>query len=330
MLRLATNESPYGPFPAARRGDRGRRVDDRALPRAGRRARRPARRAARPRAGADRARQRGRRASSGTSRRRSRDRATRSSPPGRRSRRTSATRRSPARRRCSRRCAADGAVDLDALRAALTPSTRLVWVCTPNNPTGASVGREELAAFLDAVPEDVLVVVDEAYCEFAAGPDHPDAIAEHVRTRPNVGSLRTFSKMHGLAGPADRLVRRARLGGRAAASRPATTTTSRTRRSPPRWPASTTRPRSPAAARATAPTGHGWRPGSTRSASPTSRRTRTSSAPSSTTRRRSRPTSRATGSSSARSTTRTDPDLLRITVGEPAAVDAVLEALRTR
>ena len=94
----------------------------------------------------------------------------------------------------------DGAVDLDALRAALTPSTRLVWVCTPNNPTGASVGREELAAFLDAVPEDVLVVVDEAYWEFAAGPDHPDAIAEHVRTRPNVGSLRTFSKMHGLAG----------------------------------------------------------------------------------------------------------------------------------
>ena len=94
----------------------------------------------------------------------------------------------------------DGAVDLDALRAAITPSTRLVWVCTPNNPTGASVGREELAAFLDAVPEDVLVVVDEAYWEFAAGPDHPDAIAEHVRTRPNVGSLRTFSKMHGLAG----------------------------------------------------------------------------------------------------------------------------------
>ena len=94
----------------------------------------------------------------------------------------------------------DGSVDLDTLRAAITPRTRLVWVCTPNNPTGASVGREELTAFLDAVPEDVLVVVDEAYWEFAAGPDHPDAIAEHVRTRPNVGSLRTFSKMYGLAG----------------------------------------------------------------------------------------------------------------------------------
>jgi histidinol-phosphate aminotransferase len=94
----------------------------------------------------------------------------------------------------------DGAVDLGALLDAITPRTRLVWVCTPNNPTGASVGRAELAAFLDAVPEHPLVVIDEAYWEFAAGPDHPDAIAEHVRTRPNVGSLRTFSKMYGLAG----------------------------------------------------------------------------------------------------------------------------------
>ncbi len=95
---------------------------------------------------------------------------------------------------------ADGSVDLDATAAAITARTRLIWVCTPNNPTGASVGREELAAFLDAVPEGPLVVVDEAYWEFAAGPGHPDAIAEHVRSRPNVGSLRTFSKMYGLAG----------------------------------------------------------------------------------------------------------------------------------
>jgi histidinol-phosphate aminotransferase len=94
----------------------------------------------------------------------------------------------------------DGAVDLDGLAAAITPRTRLVWVCSPNNPTGASVGREELATFLDGVPEDVLVVVDEAYHEFAEGPGHHDAIAEHVRTRPNVGSLRTFSKLYGLAG----------------------------------------------------------------------------------------------------------------------------------
>lgn len=94
----------------------------------------------------------------------------------------------------------DGAVDLDALLAAITPRTRLVWVCTPNNPTGGSITRSELAAFLDAVPEHPLVMIDEAYWEFAAGPEHADAIAEHVRTRANVGSLRTFSKMYGLAG----------------------------------------------------------------------------------------------------------------------------------
>jgi histidinol-phosphate aminotransferase len=94
----------------------------------------------------------------------------------------------------------DGAVDLHALQAAITPRTRLVWVCTPNNPTGATVDRAQLAAFLDAVPEQVLVVVDEAYHEFIEGPGAIDAIAEHVRARPNVGSLRTFSKMYGLAG----------------------------------------------------------------------------------------------------------------------------------
>jgi histidinol-phosphate aminotransferase len=94
---------------------------------------------------------------------------------------------------------ADGAMDLDAMLAAITPATRLVWVCSPNNPTGASVGRDELAAFLDAVPTDVTVVVDEAYYEFAAGPCHVDAIAEHLLTRPNVGVLRTFSKLYGLA-----------------------------------------------------------------------------------------------------------------------------------
>jgi histidinol-phosphate aminotransferase len=93
----------------------------------------------------------------------------------------------------------DGSMDLDAMRAAITPATRLVWVCSPNNPTGASVTRAELAAFLDAVPADVLVVVDEAYYEFAAGPDHVDALAEHVASRPNVGVLRTFSKLYGLA-----------------------------------------------------------------------------------------------------------------------------------
>jgi histidinol-phosphate aminotransferase len=94
---------------------------------------------------------------------------------------------------------AAGAFDLPAMADRIGPATRLVWVCTPNNPMGAAVSPDALAAFLDAVPEEVLVVVDEAYYEFAAGPDHADAIAEHVTTRPNVGALRTFSKMYGLA-----------------------------------------------------------------------------------------------------------------------------------
>lgn len=95
--------------------------------------------------------------------------------------------------------APDGAMDLDAMAAEIGPATKLVWVCSPNNPTGASVGREALAAFLDRVPEDVLVVLDEAYHEYAAGPDHVDGIAEHVATRRNVAVLRTFSKLYGLA-----------------------------------------------------------------------------------------------------------------------------------
>ena len=95
---------------------------------------------------------------------------------------------------------ADGVLDLDAMAERIGPATRLVWVCSPNNPTGGSVAREALAGFLDEVPERVLVVVDEAYFEYAAGPDQHDALAEHVVQRPNVGVLRTFSKLFGLAG----------------------------------------------------------------------------------------------------------------------------------
>jgi len=93
----------------------------------------------------------------------------------------------------------DGAMDLEAMAARIGAATKLVWVCTPNNPTGASVQRDALAAFLDAVPPEVVVVLDEAYYEYAAGPDHVDGIAEHVKPRPNVGVLRTFSKLYGLA-----------------------------------------------------------------------------------------------------------------------------------
>ncbi|GAA2597807.1 histidinol-phosphate transaminase [Dactylosporangium fulvum] len=94
---------------------------------------------------------------------------------------------------------ADDRHDLEAMARAVTDRTRLVIVCNPNNPTGTVVGRAELERFLDRMPEELLIVIDEAYVEFADDPDHPDGI-ELYRDRPNVCVLRTFSKAYGLAG----------------------------------------------------------------------------------------------------------------------------------
>jgi histidinol-phosphate aminotransferase len=88
---------------------------------------------------------------------------------------------------------------LDAMQDAITDRTKLVIVCTPNNPTGPMVTHTELERFLDAVPGHVLVVVDEAYVEFVTGDDAPRSL-ELYRDRPNVMVLRTFSKAYGLAG----------------------------------------------------------------------------------------------------------------------------------
>jgi histidinol-phosphate aminotransferase len=94
---------------------------------------------------------------------------------------------------------ADGRHDLAAMADAVTERTRLVLVCTPNNPTGPAVHAAELEEFLDRVPSDVLVVVDEAYVEFVRDPRAADGLAAY-RSRPNVTVLRTFSKAYGLAG----------------------------------------------------------------------------------------------------------------------------------
>ena len=93
----------------------------------------------------------------------------------------------------------DGSLDLDAIAAAVTDRTRLIFVCTPNNPTGPAVSRADLAAFLDRVPERVTVALDEAYYEYVRSEDPVDGVAEAM-ARPNVVSLRTFSKAYGLAG----------------------------------------------------------------------------------------------------------------------------------
>ena len=89
--------------------------------------------------------------------------------------------------------------DLEAMAERIGGRTRLVFVCNPNNPTGSMVGREEVAAFLDKVPPEVLVVFDEAYGEYVTDPDFPDTL-EALRRGKNVVILHTFSKIYGLAG----------------------------------------------------------------------------------------------------------------------------------
>jgi histidinol-phosphate aminotransferase len=89
--------------------------------------------------------------------------------------------------------------DLDAIAAAVGPATRLVYLANPNNPTGTWFGMDAFASFLEKLPRDVLVVVDEAYAEFADAPDYATALAlqpEH----PNLVVTRTFSKAYALAG----------------------------------------------------------------------------------------------------------------------------------
>ena len=93
----------------------------------------------------------------------------------------------------------DARHDFKAMEAAITDRTKVVLVCTPNNPTGPVVRRDELLAFLDAVPSNVLVVLDEAYREFVRETDVADGV-DVYRDRPNVVVLRTFSKAYGLAG----------------------------------------------------------------------------------------------------------------------------------
>ncbi|MEJ7832392.1 MAG: histidinol-phosphate transaminase [Nocardioides sp.] len=94
---------------------------------------------------------------------------------------------------------ADGRHDLGAMAAAVTDRTRVVMVCTPNNPTGPAVTQSELSDFIAAVPPQVVVVVDEAYLEFVRTPDAVDGLATY-RAHPNVVLFRTFSKAYGLAG----------------------------------------------------------------------------------------------------------------------------------
>jgi histidinol-phosphate aminotransferase len=93
----------------------------------------------------------------------------------------------------------DFRLDVDGFIAAITPHTKMIFVCNPNNPTGTIIQDEEFERLLEATPESVLVVADEAYYEFADDPSYPQSI-DYMEDYPNLIILRTFSKIAGLAG----------------------------------------------------------------------------------------------------------------------------------
>jgi histidinol-phosphate aminotransferase len=90
--------------------------------------------------------------------------------------------------------------DLEALLDAITPRTKLVYICQPNNPTGTMNTTHELDRYFSVVPEHVLTVVDQAYFEYIDRDDYPDAVERYLKHGRNVVVLRTFSKIYGLAG----------------------------------------------------------------------------------------------------------------------------------
>src|SRR5205814_7749506 len=94
----------------------------------------------------------------------------------------------------------DGRYDLDALLDTVGPRTKIVYVCLPNNPTGTTNTRAELAAYFERVPDHVLTVLDQAYLEYIDDPDYPDGVEEYLKQGRRVVVLRTFSKIYGLAG----------------------------------------------------------------------------------------------------------------------------------
>jgi histidinol-phosphate aminotransferase len=87
--------------------------------------------------------------------------------------------------------------DLEALLRAITPKTKIVFLANPNNPTGSLMGQEEIDTFIERVPDRIVIVLDEAYFEFLENP--PDSL-RYIRDGRNLLVLRTFSKIHGLAG----------------------------------------------------------------------------------------------------------------------------------
>src|SRR5258708_32201030 len=86
------------------------------------------------------------------------------------------------------------------MQSAVSERTRAIYICNPNNPTGTTVSASELRAFVAALPERLITIVDEAYMDFTVGAEVA-SVADLVATTHRVVVLRTFSKIHGMAGP---------------------------------------------------------------------------------------------------------------------------------
>ncbi|HHT51005.1 MAG TPA: histidinol-phosphate transaminase [Eubacteriaceae bacterium] len=94
----------------------------------------------------------------------------------------------------------DGFVfDLDEMLKRINENTKLIWICNPNNPTGTMLSEDQVASFFSKVPEDIIIVYDEAYREFATHKDFPHDSLKFLRKYPNIIIMRTFSKVYGLA-----------------------------------------------------------------------------------------------------------------------------------
>ncbi len=92
----------------------------------------------------------------------------------------------------------NNAIDLNEVKNKITDKTKIMWLCNPNNPTGTIFGKSELEHFLNSIPKDIIVVLDEAYSDFNTSASYPDSIAL-IEKYPNIISLRTFSKIYGMA-----------------------------------------------------------------------------------------------------------------------------------
>lgn len=93
----------------------------------------------------------------------------------------------------------DYAMDLDKMKKAITDKTKMVWLCNPNNPTGAAYSENAQTEFINSVPDDILIVIDEAYYEYALGDKEYPNSQKLLKEHKNIIILRTFSKIHGLA-----------------------------------------------------------------------------------------------------------------------------------